>query len=574
MRLRAVLAVSLVATGLIALPALASGCSTARAQSGRNPTYAQVSAAMDSAANRRRVPPALMRAIGWKESGWGQFWSDGRAKVSGDCGIGIMQITGGSWDYARLARDYVYNIDAGAQVLASKMAASSANVPSALRPDDTRVFENWYRATYRYNGSGSSAERYADSVFSLVTSPPSSIAPWSPAVRVSNPKSVVSGYHPTSGTAYVAHLDGTWKASYGTYRGPVQRADYLAATARMWQGVALEGDQRKLVSFAVRNIGYATWTPATVPLQTYPRGRGSLLRDATWPDATTPVKLKANVVTGGTAVYSFAAKAARVSASRTVDEAFAPSIAGVPIATSSATSRWTLHPVKAPVAAIRTAPAYVTDQSTVSAATFTVSGSDPTPGSGLLRIELSKRRICADCTWSTPVAVSTTTRVALSGEGAHQVRVRSIDKAGHVGAWTAPRLVIVPRDNGSARVAYEGAWQSASTSGTFLGSLHTTTDVDAALETSATADRLAIIGTRAPDAARFSVFVDGLLVATVDPVADSVQQRVVLWSQRVARGAHTVRVEVEGDPGLPGMRADAGPAPVARIDAIALAVTS
>jgi hypothetical protein len=154
------------------------------------------------------------------------------------------------------------------------------------------------------------------------------------------------------------------------------------------------------------------------------------------------------------------------------------------------------------------------------------------------------------------------------------VRVRSIDKAGHIGAWTAPRLVIVPRDNGSARVAYEGAWQSATTSGTYLGSVHVTSDPAAALQTSATADRLAVIGTRAPDAARFSIYVDGLLVATVDPVADSVQQRVVLWSQNVARGAHTVRIEVEGDPGVPALMADAGSSASARIDAIALAVTS
>jgi hypothetical protein len=567
------LAVSLVAIGLLALPAAASGCSTARAQSGHNPSFGQVSAAIDAASNRRRVPPALMRAIAWKESGWAQFWSDGRAKVSPDCGVGIMQITGGSWDYARLARDYVYNVDAGAQVLAAKMAASSANVPSSLRPDDTRLFENWYRATYRYNGAGYSAERYADSVFSMVNSPPSNIAPWSPAVRVTNPKSVVSGYRPTSGIAYVARIDGTWGSTRGTFRGPVQRADYLGISARMSQGTALEGDQLKNVTFLVRNLGYATWTPATVPLKTTPRGRGSRLAAGTWSDTTTPANLKVNVVTGATATYTFTARAARVAESRTVDEGFAPAVSGVPIAMSGATSRWTLHPAKAPTARMTTAPAYVTDQSTDSVATLHFNASDPAPGSGVARIEFSKRQVCDGCQWSAPVGVLSPTRVRFTSEGAHQVRLRAIDRAGHYSAWTAPRLVIVPRDNGSDSVLYEGEWRSEAAASTYLGSLHSTTDVQAALETADTADRLAIIGTRAPDAASFTVYVDGALVATIDPVADQVQQRVVLWSQDFPRGEHTVRIEVAGDRATPLLAGDEGPTVSARIDAVAFAMT-
>ena len=572
MRLRALLAVSLIASGVLALPASASGCSTARAQSGVNPSYAQVSAAIDTAANRRRVPPALMRAIAWKESGWAQFWPDGRAKVSPDCGVGIMQITGGSWDYARLGRDYVYNIDAGAQVLAAKMAASSANVPSALRPDDIRVFENWYRATYRYNGAGYAAERYADSIFSMVNAPPSAIAPYSPAVRVTNPKHVIPGYAPTSGTAYVARIDGTWSSTRGTYRAAVQRADYLALSARMTAGTSLESDQQTSVTFYVRNIGYATWTPATVPLQTYPRGRASLLRSASWPGATTAAKLATNVVTGGTARYTVRATAARVTAARTVNEAFATSIAGVPIARGNATSRWTINPAQAPTAMIRSGPAYVTDQTTAPAATISISAVDPAPGAGLRRLELSRRRVCDTCTWSTPLTIGSTVRVPLNGEGAHQLRVRALDKAGHYSAWTAPHLVIVPRDNTSTTVTYDGTWTTRTTNGSYLGSILASSAPGAYLEATGHSNRLAIIGTRAPDAGTFAIYVDDQLVGTVSPVSDTVQQRQVLWSMDLPAGEHTLRVEIPQS-GMLGLRTEEGEA-AALIDAVAVALTA
>jgi len=202
---------------------------------------------------------------------------------------------------------------------------------------------------------------------------------------------------------------------------------------------------------------------------------------------------------------------------------------------------------------------------------LTLSASDPTPGSGLSRIQLSKRRLCLDCAWSTPVTVSTTARITLGGEGAHQVRVRALDKAGHYSAWTAPKLVVVPRDNGAATVVYEGIWNTPATSGSFLGNLHASTDPAAALETTGDADRLAVIGTRAPDAAPFSVYVDGVLVATVNPVSDTVRQRVVLWTRDVVRGKHTVRIEVDGEPLNSPLAEEDEPARTVRVDAIALA---
>lgn len=558
MRIRVLLACAITTAGLLVSPALASGCSLARAQSGRNPSYTQVAAAIDASAGRHRVPPPLMRAIAWKESGWAQFWPDGRAKVSGDCGIGIMQITGGSWDYRRLATDYAYNIDAGAAVLAAKMRASSANVPQALRPDDPRVFENWYRATYRYNGAGYNAERYADSVFGMVVAPPSPIRPWSPPVAVANPKSVLRGYRPTSAHAYVVRPDGVWRSTLGTVRGPFQRADYLAAYARMAPGRTLEGDQQAWTSLTARNIGYATWTPWAVVASPWPYGRASLLRSPLWTNSVVAAKLRADVRPGGTGTWNIHAQAARLGASRTVDEFFSVTFGGVPVGGGRGSGRWTLHPAVAPTASLASAPRYVTDGSTDSSAVVTVSASDPGTGAaGVRRVE-AVTRPCPTCDWSA-VAQSTgrTLRLAMPGAGIHDVRVRAIDNAGHASPWTEPRPVVVPRDDTASELVYDRAWTTEPAHGSWLGTVTTATEAGAALETRATATRFAVIGTRAPDAAAFAVYLDGELAGVVEPVAESTQPRQVLAEFDAPPGEHVLRVEVLAGNGT------------ARIDAIA-----
>jgi hypothetical protein len=566
--LLALLALSL--TVLLATPATASGCSVARAQRGRNPSYAQVSAAIDAAAGRHRVPPPLLKAIAWKESGWQQFWSDGRAKVSGDCGVGIMQITGGSWDYARLGRDYLYNVDAGARVLAAKMAASSRNVPAALRPDEPRVMENWYRAAYRYNGSGAAAERYADSVFALVVTPPSGIAPWSPSVRLTNPKHVLRGYRPTSGHAYVARVDGMWRSTLGTTRGPVLRADYLATRAATTPGRSLEGDQATWVVLTARNLGYATWTPSTVPLRTYPVGRRSVLQSGRWIDPTTPARLTTSVPTGGTARYQVYAVAARVASSRAAHEWFAPAVAGTPVAGAAAGARWTLQPAAAPTAGVSAAPRYVTERSTDATAQILVAAADPAPGAGLLRVELTQRQVCEGCPWSAPQPVGSAPRVALGAPGRHEVKVRAIDRAGHYSAWSEPREVVVPHDDTAALLTYTGSWAPQADAGTWQGSLAATSDAGSTVTIAEDGSRLAVIGTRAPDAAPFRVWVDGVLHSVVEPVSETVQHRALLWELDVPDGRHELRVELVGPDQLSSTRTSET-LPTLRVDALAVA---
>ena len=548
MRLRPPLVATLLLLSLPTLHADASGCSTARGVTGRNPSYAQVSSAIDASSTRRKVPPPLLKAIAWKESGWAQFWPDGRAKVSGDCGVGIMQITGGSWDYRRLAADYLYNVDAGAQVLAAKMRESSANVPEGLKPDHPEVFENWYRAAYRYNGWGGGAEAYADSVFSLVNTPPSGIRPYSPAVPAVNPKSVVRGYRPGSGHGYVALSDGGWRSSLGGFRGPVRRADWLAAEGRITPGRSLEGDQRSSAVLTARNVGWQPWTRSRLTATNVPMGYGSRLYAPEWLSRSRPATLAATTPSGAVGRFSFPVQAARLPQSLTAKETFAPLVDGwLPLLAGRATATWSYSPARAPSVSFRAAPTYVTDRSVDTWVPLSVAAADPSPGAGVGWLEVSSRRVCADCGWAAAVAVPTAApRVRLAGVGVHEVKVRSVDRARHRSPWSPVRRVVLPHDNTSADISYSGAWLGQTDASAWLRTTQVSAPAGAALTLTATGSSWALIGIRSPGLGDARVYVDGALVAVVPTSGSSTAYRQVLWRGTTSVGKHVLRVEAAG----------------------------
>jgi len=110
----------------------------------------------------RAIPPSLLKAVGWVESGWRQFTPTGRPLLSFDFGYGIMQITSGMAGafasptgtldpevQAEIASDYQYNIAFGARALAEKWDS----VPK-IGDGNPSVLENWYYALWAYNGWG------------------------------------------------------------------------------------------------------------------------------------------------------------------------------------------------------------------------------------------------------------------------------------------------------------------------------------------------------------------------------------------------------------------------------------
>jgi len=146
--------------------------------------YTEIGEKLEDMANQYNIPPVLLKAIAWMESGWKQYELDpttgqpltdkplmGRDGI----GIGIMQVS--SYDpkdtatIERLKTDIDYNIEVGCQMLNQKWRAYPK-----IGDGDRNVLENWYFAVWGYNSwatrnnpnvlTGKSA--YQDSIFSLM----------------------------------------------------------------------------------------------------------------------------------------------------------------------------------------------------------------------------------------------------------------------------------------------------------------------------------------------------------------------------------------------------------------------
>ncbi|MDP2950086.1 MAG: transglycosylase SLT domain-containing protein, partial [Chloroflexota bacterium] len=111
------------------------------------------------------IPPSILKAIGWIESGWAQaafsvaYGDIGPALISHDCGYGIMQVTTGMQnttgqptpEQLMAASHYAYNIARGTRILADKW-----NLAPEFRPivgdRNPQAIEDWYYAVWSYNG--------------------------------------------------------------------------------------------------------------------------------------------------------------------------------------------------------------------------------------------------------------------------------------------------------------------------------------------------------------------------------------------------------------------------------------
>ena len=113
------------------------------------------------------IPPVILKAIGFLESGWAQasyiplvqYGEIGPVLSSHDCGYGLMQITSGmqnisnvpNLDQAMIGSHFGFNIARGAVILADKWNFSPEVRPIVGARDPT-LMEDWYYAIWGYNG--------------------------------------------------------------------------------------------------------------------------------------------------------------------------------------------------------------------------------------------------------------------------------------------------------------------------------------------------------------------------------------------------------------------------------------
>ncbi|MET3193316.1 Ig-like domain-containing protein [Gottfriedia sp. OAE603] len=126
-----------------------SKCSTlGQLKQNVNPSFQHINCLLTNAAINADIPPEVVKAIAWKESGWKQFVGD-KPLISDDNGIGIMQVTDGGYDTERLKNDIAYNIQIGVNILNSKYSLKT--LPK-IKGANRHMIENWYFSVMAYNG--------------------------------------------------------------------------------------------------------------------------------------------------------------------------------------------------------------------------------------------------------------------------------------------------------------------------------------------------------------------------------------------------------------------------------------
>lgn len=117
-----------------------------------NPNFGTMNCLLTQTALAYNVPPEIVKAIAESESGdWKHFDENGEAIITGDNGIGIMQITNQSgYDVERLKNDIVYNIKAGVEIL--DYMYNRSDLPK-INTKERDVLEHWYFAIMAYNGT-------------------------------------------------------------------------------------------------------------------------------------------------------------------------------------------------------------------------------------------------------------------------------------------------------------------------------------------------------------------------------------------------------------------------------------
>lgn len=180
---------------------------------------------------------------------------------------------------------------------------------------------------------------------------------------------------------------------------------------------------------------------------------------------------------------------------------------------------------------------------TASGRTFPVSwgGADAISGVAGYDVEY---KTSASGVWTTWRAATTETSGAFTGAAGSNdyFRVRAIDAAGNVGAWSTEVRTVVPYDQGKAR--YSGSWGTARNSAYYLGSSRYTTKKGKYATLSFTKGTLYLIAKTGPKMGKLKVYLGRTKVTTVSLYSRTTKYRQVikLLSRSSGTSARTVKV--------------------------------
>lgn len=155
----------------------------------------------------------------------------------------------------------------------------------------------------------------------------------------------------------------------------------------------------------------------------------------------------------------------------------------------------------------------------------------------------------ADGVWRNWLADTAVREEEFLGTGGrtYYFRVRARDDLGNWGNWSERRHAVVPHDDRSPLIKYEGNWDAANVEGAFMNTVHRSNTPGASASLRLTGAEATLISGTGPDMGRARVLIDGMLVETVDMYSDSIQMRCAVFTARLDNKPHTIRIEVTGD---------------------------
>jgi subtilisin len=139
----------------------------------------------------------------------------------------------------------------------------------------------------------------------------------------------------------------------------------------------------------------------------------------------------------------------------------------------------------------------------------------------------------------------------LSMASSHRFRVRAKDEPGNWSPWaTGPTIGFRSIGDRSTSLTYAGTWKRATVDSATNRVRTSSTQAGATVRTTFTGRAIAIVMPRSSVRGKFTVWLDGVQVATVDTYAKSGQGRRIVWSKTWKSSAtHQLLLRVSGTPG-------------------------
>ncbi|MFC3886465.1 S-layer homology domain-containing protein [Bacillus songklensis] len=146
------------------------------------PSIAETKAMLYETAIKYNIPPEILKAMAYVETGMKQFDENGQPIISSDGGVGILQVKMSEADMAaknvdkeRLKYDIRYNMETGAALLKEKWNESAKSTPK-INDHDPQKLEHWYFAVMAYDGltkandpnAAEKGKTYQDQVFEAI----------------------------------------------------------------------------------------------------------------------------------------------------------------------------------------------------------------------------------------------------------------------------------------------------------------------------------------------------------------------------------------------------------------------